>query len=306
MKQIGVFFLCLVSFFLSAPVYASDLWNVKVVTENGGTKFTNEQLDAINWDEFFAVNQWGEKGLKMFLLNISRDLKIIVYTIVLLWGLIMVIKLIFGSDTEEQQKKIKTGLLWSSIGLVVMQTALSAQKIFFDQDVGSDLARRFANGLVEPFMNLLLFLASFMFIVTAIIAFYKMITANGHDDHVTEAKQSIIQAILWFIVIKFAGIMVNNTYNPDCGSGSIVFFWGSRVCNQITQNAKIFSSIINWVNTFVVLAVILMLIYAWFLVLTSGWDDDKQKKAKNIILYVAIGMAILVVNYLLFTFFIKP
>jgi hypothetical protein len=52
--------------------------------------------------------------------------------------------------------------------------------------------------------------------------------------------------------------------------------------------------------------VVLMILYAWFLVLTSWWDEEKYKKAKKIILYSWIWILILFASYLILTFFIVP
>jgi hypothetical protein len=46
--------------------------------------------------------------------------------------------------------------------------------------------------------------------------------------------------------------------------------------------------------------------YAWSLVLLSAWDEEKLKKAKSMILYVAIWVLLLAFNYLILTFFIVP
>jgi hypothetical protein len=57
-------------------------------------------------------------------------------------------------------------------------------------------------------------------------------------------------------------------------------------------------------NSFVWIIVILMIIYAWFTVLTWAWDEEKLKRAKTSILYIAIWILILIINYLILTFFI--
>jgi hypothetical protein len=49
-----------------------------------------------------------------------------------------------------------------------------------------------------------------------------------------------------------------------------------------------------------------MILYAGFNLFTSAGDEEKIKKAKRTILYVAIGVAVLVMNYIILTFFIIP
>lgn len=47
-----------------------------------------------------------------------------------------------------------------------------------------------------------------------------------------------------------------------------------------------------------------MVIYAGWLVLISGGDEEKLKKAKNIVIYILIGLVILVASHAIFRFFI--
>ncbi len=38
---------------------------------------------------------------------------------------------------------------------------------------------------------------------------------------------------------------------------------------------------------------VIIIIYAWFVILTANWDEEKVSKAKKIILYVIIGMIVI-------------
>ena len=49
-----------------------------------------------------------------------------------------------------------------------------------------------------------------------------------------------------------------------------------------------------------------MIIYAGIQILLSRGDEEKIKKGKNAIIYIAIGLGLLVMNYLILTFFIIP
>jgi hypothetical protein len=48
----------------------------------------------------------------------------------------------------------------------------------FDKDVNANLAVNIKDKLINPFVNMLMLLASFAFIAVAIYAFYRIITAN--------------------------------------------------------------------------------------------------------------------------------
>lgn len=47
-----------------------------------------------------------------------------------------------------------------------------------------------------------------------------------------------------------------------------------------------------------------MAIYAGWLLFISAGDEEKVKKAKNIIIYIAIGLVLLVASHAIFRFFI--
>lgn len=304
LKNIIKFFLIGIFFFGISLTFANE--NIRITNENTGRSVNNEKLNEMEWNEFFYVGTTGEKWIKNLLLNIARDLRVIVFAFVLLISIIMVIKLIFWENTEEEQKKLKMWILWASIWIMVMQIAFSVYKILFDRDIWAWLWRSFSERLVEPFTQMLMLFASFLFIAIGIYAFYKMVTAGGDEDKVSKWKTIIFQAIIWFIVIKFADIVVKNTFNPDCGWGGILSYYGTNICENITENAKIITTLLNWINSFLAIAIVLMIMYAGFLVLTSAGDSDKHDKAKKILLYVGIGLLILFTSYLILTFFLHP
>jgi len=306
-KLFVIFSLLLPNFsFAIINIWTSNSDNIRITKENSGKSMNNDAFEEMWWSEFFYVWKTWERWIKYFLLNIARDLRAIIFAFVLLIWIIMVIKLIFWENTEEEQKKLKTWILWASIWIIVMQIAFSIYKVLFDKDVWAYLARSFTSRIIEPFIDMLMLFASFAFVAIWIYAFYKIVTAGWDEEKIKKWKKSIIQAIIWFVVIKFADIIVKNTYNPDCWSWWFIIYWGTHICENITDNAKIITVLINWLNSFVALVIVIMLIYAWFLVMTWWWDEEKNKKAKNIIIYVWIWLLILFASYVIMTFFINP
>lgn len=304
MKKFSVKILLILSFIL-IPTFSFANNNIKITNENTGRDTNNDYLNKIEGNDFFYVWTTWEKWIKYFLLNIARDLRVIVFALVLFFAVIMVIKLIFWENTDEEQKKLKMWIIWASVWIIVMQIAFSVYKVMFDYSIDNYLAKDVVRKLIEPFTEMLMLLASFAFLAMWIYAFYKIITAWGDDEWIKKWKSIIFQAIIWFIVIKFADIIVKNTFNPDCGWWGILHYYWTSICQNVTGNAKIITTLLNWFNTFLAIIMVLMIIYAWFLVLTWAWDDEKQKKAKKILLYIWIWMLILVWSYLILTFFIN-
>lgn len=62
---------------------------------------------------------------------------------------------------------------------------------------------------------------------------------------------------------------------------------GSKWASKYIQDILIY---LLWFLYFIGVVII---IYAWFTILTANWDEEKVSKAKKIILYVIIGMIVI-------------
>ena len=257
----------------------------------------NEMLNSIfkAGDDKVVWERWAE-WIQATILKIAQDLKNLVTILATIALLVLVFKLFFASNTDEEVAKFKAGILYTVLGIALMQISYSVVSALFDQDIGKDLWEVLIQDILEPIINLLLFGAAFAFLAMGIVAFYMLITANGDDEKSKKWKQTVLYAVAWFIVIKFAEILVKSsysgTYNPT----------GAKTTDLI----DLVSKIINWVNTFVGLVTILMIMYAGVQVIFWFWDEEKLKKAKKSLLYIGIGLLILVANFGIVTFFLRP
>jgi hypothetical protein len=62
--------------------------------------------------------------------------------------------------------------------------------------------------------------------------------------------------------------------------------------------------IIIFLNGFIALVTVIMIMYAGFLVLTGGGDEEKSEKAKKTILYAIIGVLIILFSYVIYRAFL--
>ncbi|MCH8518546.1 hypothetical protein LAT59_02185, partial [Candidatus Gracilibacteria bacterium] len=88
--------------------------------------------------------------------------------------------------------------------------------------------------------------------------------------------------------------------------GTIVFEGACRNIQNLSSGVQIIISIINWLKAFVAIVVVLMILYAGAQILLSAGDEEKLKKSKNSLVYIAIGIFILIANFLILTFFLRP
>lgn len=286
-----------------------DTWNKK--SQNN---INNEHLDELwKWDAtFFKVSTWWERWLSQALINVAKDLKNVFFYIAWLYFLILVLKLVFTDNTEEEVWKFKKWIMWISVWLIITQIAYSFVSILYDNNISQWLANSFINNLVYPLINLIETTAAFFFLAIAIYAFFRMVTAQWEEDKVTTWRMSILYSIIWFIVIKIARLLVDTIYwRVDCNNKNI--FWIIEVSNSncvikenLSWSVKVLADVINWANSFIWIIVIILIIYAWVQVIFSLWNEDALKKAKNIILYIILWIILLFINYLILTFFIIP
>lgn len=286
--------------------------NIDIWAASSSNNIQNNYLNQLwnNWD-IKVWNSW-ERSIIELLYTIAKDIKTIFYIIAWIYFLIIVIKLIFSSNTEEEVWNFKKWVIWITIGIVFMQISYYFLATLYAQEVWWALATSLIKNIIEPIIKILETATSFFFLLIAIYAFYRIITANWDEEKVKTWKMTILYWLIWFIVVKIAKDLVYASYwKIDCNTTSILWifqiWWNNCVTNnQISWIWEIIVKIINWANSFIGIIVILMIIYAWIQVLFSAWDDEKLSKAKKSITYITIWIAILVLNYFILTFFIRP
>jgi hypothetical protein len=278
-------------------------------TSNG---IINTPLNNLEWTNDFGVSGSWAKSIYSFMVNIAKDLKNIFFYIAWLYFLILVIKLIFTWESDEDILAFKKWIIWISIWVILTQIAYSFVQVLYGKDIWEWLANDFNKDIVYPLVELLETWVSFFFIAIAIYTFFRMITANGDEEKTKKWRYSIIYAIAWFIAVKFARILVDTIYwKIDCNDINIG--WIIEISfNECTRNvdlnwfAAMVVNIINWMNWFIWIIVVILIMYVWIQLIFSVWDEEALKKAKTSIMYISLWIVLLFVNYLILTFFIRP
>lgn len=285
--------------------------------ENKQNDIKNEKLENLNgsWDWDIKISQTWVVGIKNTLIRIAKDIKNLFFFIASIYLLILVLKVLFTDKTEEASNNLKKWALWISLWLVVTQVAYAFVMVLFDKWVSENLAEEFAQKIFTPFIGLLETAASFFFIGVAIYAFFKLVTARWNEEAVTSGKMSIVYAIMWYIIIKVTKILVNTIYwKVNCSESSFTDIIkgsnsGKAQCLEaadLNGFAKLVVDIINWANWFIWIIVVILIIYTGAKVLLSAGNEDTLKSSKNSFIYIAIWIGLLVLNYLILTFFLIP
>jgi len=321
MKFLLITIITFFSLFLGAvDTDAVNLWtingwqsvdNLRIGASDGAESSNASQNDKLNdFDDsnFIWVSNGWERGLYNALIAIARDLKNIFYAIATVFFLIICLKLIFAWNTEEELAKFKKWIVWITVGLIVMQIAFVFTQILFDQWVSASLGATLIQNLVLPMITLIQTLASIFFIAIAIFAFYQLVTANGNEEAIKSWKMSVFYALIWFVIVKLAQTIVEAFYGRVNCVSWVGFWWNSSCVNvsDVSEGIQIIIRVLNWLNWFVAIVVLIMIIYAGAQILLSAGDEEKIKKWKQAIIYIALGLFVLAINFLILTFFLRP
>jgi len=278
---------------------SSNAWNMNKLTDFNSNKFID--LDGPGWQI------WVYNTLVLF----ARDLKNLFYIISAIFFLVICLKLIFSSNTDEELWKFKKWIIWITIGLIVMQIAFVFVEVVFDRWVSARLWVSIIDSIVYPLIELIRTLASIFFIAMAVYAFYRLVTANGNEEAVKSWKMSVLYALIWFLLVRFAQEIVEAFYGRVSCWGAwwsfVVVEWTECLnTSDLSQGANIIITVINYLNWFVAILVLLMIMYAGAQILLSGWDEEKISKWKKSLIYIALGLFVLAINFWIVTFFLAP
>lgn len=291
--------------FLVTPRSSSDL-DAKA-TPRGGATGRNSYLDEFSAPfsgRFFRASNTGERGAYNSIVTVARDVKNLFIAVAVIYLVISVLRLLFSKGGEDDAKKWKSSIVGTTIGIIVMQSAFVFVTTLYDKNITGRTADVFLDRIVYPFVTMLELLASFAFLAIAFLAFFKLVSAGGDEERAKAAKRSIITGIVGFMLIKIPKVLVTSIYGKVKCENTLIF----GICKLEDPNVGgavgLLANVLNYANGFLGILTVLLIIYAGWLVLTSGGDEEKLKKAKGTVKYIAVGILLLVSSYVLFNFFL--
>lgn len=271
-----------------------------------------ELLNKIKWwDSSNEINIWNDP--KDFILSLAENLINVFLIIAIIYFFIIVIKLLVSWNAEEESSNFKKWFIWISLGIMVMQMAkVFVRSITTTEEIETstssilpNLANILLNDIISPLTRLLETWASFLFVLIWIYAFFTIITSSWDEEKAKNWRMTIFYAICWFIIIKVSAVLVKAVY-WECKWVNLTTIL-TRSCAHtanISETTNIITTIINWINSFVWIWIVIMVIYTWLQIIFSKWDEEKLNNGKKTLLYIVIGVWILIANYLILTFFL--
>ncbi|NDK07704.1 hypothetical protein EOM39_00485 [Candidatus Gracilibacteria bacterium] len=305
LKKIILLSLLFFSLFSINYTFADSDYDTKVKVGSDTNTIENNRLDKLETEEFIKPSNTntGANGIKDFIVKVAKDVKNIFYAIATIYFLVITIRLLISENSEESFEKYKKGLIWITIGIVVMQMAYAFVLSVFDKGV-STFAGSLINTVFIPVIRLLETFASIFFLLIAIYSFIRLLSANGEKEKIKQGIDAIIYATVGiFLVLLSSRIIIAIYGNYNISSSGLSYIDKEE---NFSSFITLFVKLINWMNGFVAIVTLIMIMYAGANIIFSGGDDEKMKKGRTTIIYAFIGILILTISYLILTFFIGP
>jgi len=274
----------------------ANAWVINLEWTNWTEKIKNQSIKTIqsSWD---ITNDIKDTWFK--LLNIIKTIvsSLLVLFIVYIW-----IQMIMSMWSDEDKLTTsKTQLRYTLMALIFINIPWSLYSIFeakkwqidwtinwtwstiqsvWDESVFIDITSftQTINWWIVLFIESAIFtVAIFMIIISAI----KIMLSAWKEEDVTESKNKIIWSLIWLVFVWFIESWQ-----------LLVFKW------NVKDWATIFATIENLALFFAGPIAIFFLTLAWYYYITSNWDEERTKKAKNIIVNVVIATVILLASHL--------
>lgn len=141
--------------------------------------------------------------------------------------------------------------------------------------------------IVEAIVTFLQVLIGSIAVIMIVISGIKLLTAWTDEEQRKNAIQKVIWSVVALLFVWFIELVIRVAIGWD-------ITWSNGV-------SAIFGNIVNIALFFAAPIALLFMTFAWYYYITSNWDEERVKKAKNIILYTVIATVLLLA---IFTFLI--
>ncbi len=209
-------------------------------------------------------------------------------------------KVVLGTGDDDQIETQKTNIVYATIGFGLVALAEPMTKIF--DPIGSeDETKLLQEKAVESIAMILVNSAEVLLgTVLVILVFYagiQLVTADGDDETITQAKNTFKYSFIGILIIMLAKPLVTQVFYPNKGD---THPGTSQVQAFLTEAF----GVLEYILQFMGILVFISFVYASILYIISGTDDEKRSQAKDILIWTAIGMVIIVFSYSIIMFFI--
>ena len=146
-------------------------------------------------------------------------------------------------------------------------------------------------------------IAAYLIIGYVIYGGYLYIFSGGDPNKVATGKKALTQAFIGLAIVLSANVILNSIIialgGKDFTTEQCIGFGGNNKNNNLFSSdcykdgaSDMITRMLNWVIGIAGVVSVIFLVYGSISYITSTGDPNKVKKAKDIILYALIGLAI--------------
>lgn len=244
----------------------------------------------------------GEYGFVELAVSYARLFRQIVTIIAVLLIILQGYNMVTADADSAAIKKAGTAIGWTLVGLVVMNIAEVAVRVFLDttgvfgaidpldKDIPKNFYEQIALPLIRFAFTFLAGLATLMIIVTGV----QVLTTAGD-----EAKAKKLYANLATMVTGL-GILILARPLID------IFYGSGKIDPQPGRAIELFLQVLNYILGFAALASVIAIVVAGLMMVFYLGNDGAVKKARQTIYGVLLGLALIISAYSIVTFFVLP
>lgn len=138
--------------------------------------------------------------------------------------IILVLRLISSGVTEEEVKRLKSGIVGIAVGIFIMQSAATLIGFFLsEQSIDGQVAYNIYEKILAPLAQFLMTFGQIAFLFMATWAALRLATAAGRDEKIKSAKMMLASAIVGFLLLQAPKMIVGMFYgNPEKSGDKIL------------------------------------------------------------------------------------
>jgi len=199
-------------------------------------------------------------------------------------------RIVIGSSNEETVTKMKTSLLWITIGLVIIMVAESATVIFSTGGGGfvikPEVASSAAQEKVFIVITFIKYLLSGVTLLFLFIAGMRMVTARGNEEIITKQKTSMQWGFIGLMTIVLIEPILKSIYTVS-KSGT-----GTKTVQAPIETISQIIGVVNFLLTFLGALSVLFMIGGGILYVTAMGNEEQTGKAKKTLIGAVLGIII--------------
>lgn len=277
--------LCLIFSFSNS--FWVNFWDASSATN----KISSVSISKKTWSAETQINNISLKVFKTF--------KIVVWWLMVIYIVYAWVMMIISMWWDEKQlSSAKRSIWYAVVWLLFINIPWLLYNSFSNKRTVDDVTSTIWDTTTiydrNIFMNSPVFWSTLWSVITfleiSLVAFavfmivyswIKIMLSAWEDKNVSEAKNKILYSLAWLIFIWIMDVWRNFIFKWD-------FKW---------QWQSLFATLTNLALFFAWPVAIFFISLAWYYYITSGWNDDKIKKAKNIVINIVIATLILLWMY---------